>query len=86
MNIVFIPSLISLPASKAEEKDSPLTEAEVLDIRDNATAIIMGTEAALSVTERHGYQGINPETAGTNGCFLISSTKVLPLRVDDDTT
>lgn len=61
MTIVFIPSLISLLVSKAEQKGSPLTEGEVLDIRDNATAIILDGEAALEVTERRGYRDIDPE-------------------------
>ncbi|MBB3307113.1 hypothetical protein FHW71_003701 [Enterobacter sp. Sphag1F] len=39
MTIVFVPSLIALLLSKADEKGSPLTELEVLGIRDNATAI-----------------------------------------------
>lgn len=61
MTIVFIPSLISLLVSKAEQKGSPLTEDEVLDIRDNATAISLDGEAALGVTERRGYRDIDPE-------------------------
>lgn len=34
MTIVFVPSLIALLLSKADEKGSPLTELEVLVIRD----------------------------------------------------
>lgn len=61
MTILFIPSLISLLVSKAEEKGSPLTKEEVIDIRDNATAIITDAEGALAVAERRGYQDIDPE-------------------------
>lgn len=61
MTIVFIPSLISLLISKAEEKGSPLSEEEVLNIRDTATAIRLDAEAALSMIESRGYQDIDPE-------------------------
>jgi hypothetical protein len=59
--VLFIPSLISLLVSKAEEKGSPLTEEEVLAIRDNATAIVTDVEGVLAVAERRGYQDIDPE-------------------------
>jgi hypothetical protein len=59
--VLFIPSLISLLVSKAEEKGSPLTEEEVLDIRDNATAIVTDAEGVLALAERRGYQDIDPE-------------------------
>jgi len=59
--VLFIPSLISLLVSKAEEKGSPLTEEEVLAIRDNATAIVTDAEGVLAVAERRGYQDIDPE-------------------------
>ncbi|MEB6223601.1 hypothetical protein OJ965_11210 [Pantoea anthophila] len=61
MIILFIPSLISLLVSKAEEKGSPLTKEEVLAIRDNATAIVTDAEGVLAVAERRGYQDIDPE-------------------------
>jgi len=59
--VLFIPSLISLLVSKAEEKGSPLTEEEVLAIRDNATAIVTDAQGVLAVAERRGYQDIDPE-------------------------
>jgi len=59
--VLFIPSLISLLVSKAEEKGSPLTEEEVLAIRDNATAIVTDAEGVLAVAQRRGYQDIDPE-------------------------
>ena len=61
MIVLFIPSLISLLVSKAEEKGSPLTEEEVLGIRDNATAIVTDAQGVLAVAERRGYQDIDPE-------------------------
>ncbi|KNC11539.1 hypothetical protein AC790_13285 [Pantoea sp. RIT-PI-b] len=61
MTIVFVPSLISLLLSKAEEKGSPLTEEEVLVIRDNATAISVDAHTALSMSESRGYRDIDPE-------------------------
>ncbi|ASN68802.1 hypothetical protein 7AX3_61 [uncultured Caudovirales phage] len=61
MIVLFIPSLISLLVSKAEEKGSPLTEEEVLAIRDNATAVVTDAQGVLAVAERRGYQDIDPE-------------------------
>lgn len=61
MIVLFIPSLISLLVSKAEEKGFPLTEEEVLAIRDNATAIVTDAQGVLAVAERRGYQDIDPE-------------------------
>ncbi|WP_029568909.1 hypothetical protein [Pantoea ananatis] len=65
MTLLFIPSLISLLVYKAEEKGSPLTEEEVLGIRDNATAIVTDAEGALAMAERRGYQDIDPENCWT---------------------
>ncbi|PZL95119.1 hypothetical protein CKF43_09330 [Pantoea graminicola] len=61
MIVLFIPSLISLLVSKAEEKGSRLTEEEVLAIRENATAIVTDAEGVLAVADRRGYQDIDPE-------------------------
>ncbi|WP_394547172.1 hypothetical protein [Pantoea ananatis] len=65
MTLLFIPSLISLLVYKAEEKGSPLTEEEVLGIRDNATAIVTDAEGALAMAERRGYKDIDPENCWT---------------------
>lgn len=61
MSIVFVPPLITLLLSKEIEKDFPLTEDEVLSIRDNATAIAVDTNTALALVEQRGYRDINPE-------------------------
>lgn len=61
MIVLFIPSLISLLVSKAEEKGCRLAEEEVLAIRENATAIVTDAEGVLAVADRRGYQDIDPE-------------------------
>lgn len=61
MSIVFVPPLITLLLNKENEKGSPLTEDEVNNIRDNATAIRLDSEAALAMAESRGYRDINPE-------------------------
>ncbi|MRT26943.1 hypothetical protein GJV14_23545 [Enterobacteriaceae bacterium RIT697] len=72
MTIVFVPSLIALLLSKADEKGSPLTELEVLDIRDNATAIYVDAEAPLSMSESRGYRDIDPENCWAEWLAFMS--------------
>ncbi len=49
---------------KAEtDKGMPLTESEVVKIRDNASCIAMPISVKLKVEESRGYQDINPEKA-----------------------
>jgi hypothetical protein len=58
---VFIPSLSAILVHHEKEKGSPLTEAEVLAIRDKA-AVMMIPRADLAIfEERRGYKDIEPE-------------------------
>ncbi|KHJ69691.1 hypothetical protein QU24_02210 [Pantoea rodasii] len=61
MTIVFIPPLVTLLLSKEQEKGSSLTEEDVNSIRDNATAIVLDRDAALTLAESRGYRDIDPE-------------------------
>ena len=44
-----------------QDKGAPLTEAEVLEARDNAACIAMHRFAYEAVTEERGYRDIDPE-------------------------
>lgn len=68
MSIVFVPPLITLLLSKEKEKGSPLTEEEVLYIRDNATAIAVDNDVAVSMAESRGYHDITPENCWEAWC------------------
>lgn len=60
--IVFcIPSLVATLLSREREKGSPLTEEEVIDIRDNAPAKRLTLAEAGAVEARRGYKDIDPE-------------------------
>ena len=61
MTIVFIPPLITLLLSKEQEQGSPLTEEDVIRVRDNATAIVVDSDAARALAESRGYRDIDPE-------------------------
>ncbi|WP_226093151.1 hypothetical protein [Dickeya oryzae] len=61
MTIVFIPALISLLMMREDEAGRPLTREEVETIRDNATAINLPEDIAISMTTERGYHDISPE-------------------------
>ena len=59
--LVFVPALAGILAAKERQKGSPLTEPEVLAIRDAATSIAVPKSAQQGLVERRGYQDIDPE-------------------------
>lgn len=63
MAIVFIPPLITLLVAKENEVSRPLTQQEVEDIRDNATAIVLSEDVAEAMADERGYPDIDPEKA-----------------------
>ncbi len=58
---VFIPALVVLLHHAERQKGSPLTEQEVLNIRDNGSCIMMQVEDAIALDERRGYNDVDPE-------------------------
>lgn len=58
---VFIPPLVDLLAMKEREKGSPLTEAEVLEIRGNGVCTLLPPARAAEQAEGRGYDDIDPE-------------------------
>lgn len=62
--LVFVPALALLV--RAEDlKGSPLTETEVLRIRDHANCVAMPPDAASAVEAERGYGELNPEDCWT---------------------
>ena len=59
--LVFIPALAPLLVRAEQLKGSPLTEEEVLRVRDNAICVRMAAEQAAATQEQRGYQDIDPE-------------------------
>jgi hypothetical protein len=58
---VFMPSLVSVLLRHEREKGTPLTEEEVLAIRDKSTAVMLPPSSAIEVTSKRGYDDIDPE-------------------------
>ena len=61
--IVPVPALVAVLLAAEREKGAPLTEEEVLTMRDNAASIAMDRSAYEAISERRGYDDIDPENA-----------------------
>jgi hypothetical protein len=62
--VAAIPSLVSTLLAAERNKGSPLTEAEVLRIRDNAGVLVLPDKGELLELDR-GYRDIDP-----NNCWM----------------
>jgi hypothetical protein len=58
---VFIPALVVLLHNLEQKKGSPLTEQEVLEIRDKSVCMMMTVEHAIALDEKRGYNDVDPE-------------------------
>lgn len=58
---VFIPALVLVLHDSERKKGSPLTEQEVMDIRDKGVCMMMRVEHAIHLDEKRGYNDIDPE-------------------------
>lgn len=58
---VFIPALVALLVHFEDKKGSPLTQDEVIAIRDDAACMMMEPAAARKMDESRGYCDIDPE-------------------------
>jgi len=56
-----IPALIAILLNQEQEKGTPLTEQEVIEIRDNAVCIMMPISSIKAMEESRGYADLNPE-------------------------
>lgn len=59
--LVFVPAFVALLKAVEDRKGSALTEPEVLEIRDNATATAVPFSVAFTMEEERGYRDIVPE-------------------------
>jgi len=57
---VFIPPLVQILAMKEREKGAPLTEAEVLEIRDKGVCMMLPLSHATKLAEGRGYDDLDP--------------------------
>ncbi|XYQ83725.1 hypothetical protein ACTAB8_23505 [Pseudomonas syringae] len=59
--LVFIPALVAILTAVENEKGSPLTEEEVIGIRDKVTCMAVRFSVALSMEQERGYPDIVAE-------------------------
>jgi hypothetical protein len=59
--LFFIPSLSAVLLNRERKKGSPLTEEEVISIRDQAVVVALRPEIAKGIEEERGYQDISGE-------------------------
>jgi len=60
--IIYIsPSLVATLLNRERAKGRPLTEEEVIQIRDSCPAIVLTQEDARRMDESRGYLDIDPE-------------------------
>ncbi|WLQ16422.1 hypothetical protein O5O45_10875 [Hahella aquimaris] len=58
-----IPALVAVLLNKEREKGEPLTEDEVIEIRDSATCQMGTIHQVRALEESRGYSDIDPEKA-----------------------
>ncbi|WP_144377126.1 hypothetical protein [Mesorhizobium amorphae] len=56
-----VPSLVAILLSREREKGRPLTEEEVIEIRNSCAVIAMPPDVARRMDEERGYLDIDPE-------------------------
>ena len=56
-----VPSLVATLLNRERAKGNPLTEEEVIQIRDACPSIAMRHETARAMDEERGYKDIDPE-------------------------
>jgi hypothetical protein len=66
----FIPALIVILKAEEDRKKSPLTEEEVLKIRDSAICMSMPVSAAINLEKSRGYADIAPENCWNEWCKI----------------
>jgi len=59
--LVFVPALVAVLTAAEAKKGTPLTEAEVCEIRDAATCIALPFSTALAMETERGYPDIVAE-------------------------
>ncbi len=78
---VFVPPLAALLTREESEKGRPLTEAEVLAIRDEAVCIMVPNEKIPQLDEARGYVDIDPRNCWADWNMLrveMSDNALLP--------
>ena len=59
--IYCVPSLVATLLNREQAKGTPLTEEEVIQIRDTSPAIALRPETAREMDTKRGYKDIDPD-------------------------
>jgi hypothetical protein len=59
--ILPIPSLVATLLNREQEKGSPLSESEVIAIRDSCPSVAVPADVVEKIQAERGYQDIDPE-------------------------
>jgi uncharacterized protein YegJ (DUF2314 family) len=76
-----IPSLSSILLAAEKEKGSPLSEAEVLSIRDNSSSILTPKSVVDTLVEKRGHEDLDPENVW-NEWLMFRDQQGLSVDVD----
>lgn len=60
---VFMPALVTLLTNLEKQKGAPLTEDEVLEVRDKGTCMMLRQSMVVKMAETRGYSDIDPGNA-----------------------
>jgi hypothetical protein len=56
-----VPALVALLLNREQSKGVPLTEAEVLEIRETAACVMVPHDVVARIAEERGYEDIRPD-------------------------
>jgi len=59
--LTFVPSLVSLLLAREKSKGAPLTQQEVLEIREKATVVALPEDVGVEVATGRGYRDIDAD-------------------------
>ncbi|MBN8596877.1 MAG: hypothetical protein J0L78_04295 [Planctomycetes bacterium] len=82
LQLVFVPSLVSILWHHEQEKGSALTETEVLAIRDKAIVIALRMDEAHKITQARGYTDIVSENCWRDWCAVREQLRLDEVNMD----
>jgi hypothetical protein len=59
----YIPSLAAILLHAEKLAGAPLTQAQVVKIRDHASVMVASEKAAQALEEKRGYKDVQPQSA-----------------------
>ncbi|WP_280428471.1 hypothetical protein [Nocardia brasiliensis] len=77
-----IPALIAVLLRREEDKGAALTEAELLDTRDNAATVMLPLSMQRGLNQSRGYRDIDPDNLWQEWCAYKSGQD--PFTLTDD--